>query len=134
MTAIPDLSELAVGRTFVGGLVAQDFAAVHAVLAPDVRLRALLPAGLFEWTGPVAVVDRFERWFGDTDHVEPIEATAGEVGGRLHLRWRLRLQARRLGPGSYVVEQVAYADVDERARIARLDLLCTGYLRERSDG
>ena len=28
-----------------------------------------------------------------------VDATVGEVGGRIHLRWRLRLQAERLGAG-----------------------------------
>jgi len=56
-----------------------------------------------------------------------VEATVGEVGGRLHLHWRLRLRAERLGSGWFTVEQQAYADTDESGRIARLDLLCTGY-------
>jgi hypothetical protein len=52
----------------------------------------------------------------------------------LHLRWRLRLQAERLGPGWCTVEQQAYADTDGDGRIARLDLLCTGYRPEGTDG
>lgn len=134
MAAVADVPELAVARSFLGGLVAQDFATVADAMAPHVHLRALLPGGLWEGTGAEVVAGRFERWFGDTEQFDPIEATVGEAGGRVYLRWRFRLQARRLGPGSFVVEQSAYADVEERARITRLDLVCTGYLQEGSDG
>jgi hypothetical protein len=126
--------ELAAARAFLAGLVAQDFTAVTGALAADVRVRALLPGGLWERTGADAVATRFAAWFGDTEQFDVLEATVGEVGPRLQLRWRFRLRAPRLGPGGFVVEQVAYADVDGHARISRLDLLCTGYLREASDG
>ena len=97
------------------------------------RLRALLPSGLREWAGAEAIAGRFARWFGDTEDFELVEATVGEVGGRLHLHWRLRLRAERLGAGWFTVEQQAYADTDESGRIARLDLLCTGYRPEGDD-
>lgn len=134
VTSIADAPALAVAGAFLDGLATQDFARLSAALAPQVHLRALLPGGPREWTGAAAVADRFARWFGDTVQFEPIESTVGEVGSRTHLRWRFRLQADRLGPGSFVVEQLAYADVDGRGHIARLDVLCTGFLPERSDG
>jgi hypothetical protein len=62
--------------SFLEGLAAQDFARLGSALAPDARLRALLPRGLREWTG---------------------------------------------------------ADTGEDGRIARLDLLCTGYRPEGDD-
>jgi hypothetical protein len=76
----------------------------------------------------------FAGWFGDTGDFDLVEATVGEVGGRLRLRWRLRLRAERLGPGWFTVEQQAYAGTAEDGRIARLDLLCTGYRPEGSNG
>ncbi|HUF85573.1 MAG TPA: nuclear transport factor 2 family protein [Acidimicrobiia bacterium] len=115
------------------GITAQDFAGLQTALAPDVHLRALLPDGLREWTGADIVAARFERWFGHTEQFAVVERHAGEVGGRVTLRWRLRLQAERLGAGWFVVEQVAYCDANER-EVTRLDLLCTGYLPEASDG
>lgn len=133
-SAVPDGPELRVARTFLGGLVAQDFRAARDALAPQVHLRALLPAGLREWTGAEVVAGQLERWFGDTERFDPVEATIGEVGRRVHLRWRFRLHARRLGPGRFVVEQSAYADVEAGDGIVRLDLLCTGYLLEASCG
>jgi len=122
--------ESAPAGSFLDGLAAQDFARLGGALAADACLRALLPSGLWEWSGADAIAHRFERWFGDTEDFELVEATIGEVGGRLHLHWRLRLQAERLGPGWFTIEQQAYADTDESGRIAGLDLLCTGYLPE----
>ena len=116
--------------SFLEGLAAQDFTQLGGALAADVRLRALLPPGLREWAGAEVIAGQFSSWFGDTKAFELIEATVGEVGGRLHLHWRLRLQAERLGPGWFTVEQQAYADTDDGGRIARLDLLCTGYRPE----
>jgi len=122
--------ESAPAGSFVQGLAAQDFARLGDALAAGACLRALLPSGLREWAGAGVIADRFARWFGDTQDFDLVEATVGEVGGRLHLHWRLRLRAERLGSGWFTVEQQAYADTDESGRIARLDLLCTGYRPE----
>ena len=122
--------EPAVAGSFVEGLATQDFAELGGALATDACLRALLPSGLREWTGAEAIANRFARWFGDTEAFELVEAAVGEVGGRLHLHWRLRLRAERLGPGWFTVEQQAYADTDGGGRITQLDLLCTGYRPE----
>jgi hypothetical protein len=122
--------ESAPAGSFLEGLAAQDFAQLGGALAADACLRALLPSGLREWAGADAIADRFARWFGDTQDFEFVEAATGEVGGRLHLHWRLRLRAERLGAGWFTVEQQAYADTDGGGRIRRLDLLCTGYRPE----
>ncbi len=121
--------KLAVADSFIEGLAVQDFARLGGALAAHACLRALLPSGLREWTGAEAIARRFARWFGDTEDFELVDAAADEVGGRLHVHWRLRLRAERLGSGWFTVEQQAYADADD-GRIIRLDLLCTGYLRE----
>jgi hypothetical protein len=122
--------QFALAGAFLEGLAAQDFAQLGGALAADARLRALLPVGLKEWAGAEAIAGRFAGWFGDTEDFELVDATVGEVGGRLHLRWRLRLRAERLGAGWFTVEQQVYADTDDSGRIARLDLLCTGYRRD----
>ena len=118
---------------FLGGLAAQDFAQLSGALAAEARLRALLPSGLREWAGAQAIADRFARWFGETEEFQLVEVAVGEVGGRLHLHWRIRLRADRLGPGWFTVEQQVYADTGQDGHIARLDLLCTGYLPEAGD-
>jgi hypothetical protein len=126
--------QFALAGVFLEGLAAQDFARLGGALADEACLRALVPSGLREWTGTQAIAGQFARWFGDTEGFELLEATVGEVGGRLHLHWRLRLQAHRLGAGWFTVEQQAYADTDDGGRIARLDLLCTGYRPEGENG
>jgi len=126
------VTQSASAGSFLEGLAAQDFAELGGALAADASLRALLPSGLWEWAGADAIADRFARWFGDTEDFELVEAAVGEVGGRLHLHWRLRLRAERLGAGWFTVEQQAYADTGDGGRIARLDLLCTGYRPEGS--
>jgi hypothetical protein len=126
-TAVP---QFALAGAFLEGLAAQDFGQLGGALAADACLRALLPAGMREWAGAEAIAGRFAGWFGDTGDFELVEATVGEVGGRLHLHWRVRLRAERLGAGWFTVEQQVYADTDGSGRIARLDLLCTGYRRE----
>ena len=126
--------QFALAGSFLEGLAAQDFAELGGTLTDGARLRALLPPGPMEWTGAAVIAGVFAHWFGDTAEFELLEATVGEVGGRMHLRWRVRLQAERLGAGWFTVEQQAYADPGEGGRIARLDLLCTGYRRERDDG
>ena len=129
-SAATPVPQFALAGVFLEGLAGQDFARLGGVLAADACLRALLPSGLREWAGAEAIAHRFARWFGDTEDFELVEASVGEVGGLLHLQWRLRLRAQRLGAGWFTVEQQAYADTDDRGRIARLDLLCTGYRSE----
>jgi hypothetical protein len=140
MTRIRDHSvvsvvpQFALAGSFLEGLAAQDFAQLGGALAAGARLRALLPSGLREWEGAEAIAGRFAGWFGDTHDFDLVEATVGEIGGLLHLHWRLRLRAERLGADWYIVEQQAYADTDDNGRINRLDLLCTGYRRQSGDG
>ena len=93
-------------------------------------MRALLPTEMKEWTGADRVKETFLRWFGDTQEFELVGAEVVEIGSRLHVWWRARLRAERLGAGPFIVEQHAYADTDEKHRIRRLSLVCSGYLAE----
>lgn len=129
-SVIPDVPQFAVAGSFLDGLAVQDFHRLGATLAADARLRALVPPGLKEWTGADEIAGQFAFWFGDTEAFDLVDASVGEVGGRIHLRWRLRLRAVRLGDGWFTVEQQAYADADDYGYLARLDLLCTGYRPE----
>jgi hypothetical protein len=128
-----EVPAFAVAGSFLEALAAQDFGRLRAALRSDAELRALVPTGLREWIGADVVAERFSGWFGDTEGYDLVDATVGEVGGRIHLRWRIRLQAQRLGIGWRIVEQQAYADADEHGRIAHIDLLCTGYRPETPD-
>ena len=119
-----------VGGVFLEGLAARDFGRLVSALAPGVRVRALLPPGVEEWEGPDAVVGAVSGWFGSATEFELVDATVGEVGGRLHLSWRLRVSPAPFGIGAgwHVIEQQAYADGGDS--IAHLDLLCSGFQPE----
>ena len=119
-----------VGGTFLEGLGARDFDRLAVSLASDVRMRALLPPGPMEWAGSDDVAETFRSWFGDASDFELIDATVGEVGGRLHLSWRLRVRPAPFGMGEgwHVIEQQAYADAG--TAIDALDLLCSGFHAE----
>src|ERR1700735_3839373 len=91
--AAASVPQFALAGSFLECLAAQDFLKLDGVLFDGIRLRALLPRGSFEWTSSGVIARQFARWFGDTEDFELIEATVGEVGGLLHLHWRLRLPA-----------------------------------------
>ncbi|HVU72846.1 MAG TPA: hypothetical protein VHE83_07780 [Mycobacteriales bacterium] len=125
-----DIPRLATAGAFLEALAAQDFRRLAATLSPVVALRALVPGGFREWDGRGDTTSAFATWFGDTTSFELLEAVVGEVGVRLHLQWRVRLSADRLGEGWFQVEQQAYADTDERGQIVKLRVLCSGYCPE----
>jgi hypothetical protein len=125
-----DVPLFSVAGAFLEGLAAQDFARVTGTLQDDAQLRALVPSGLKEWTGPEQIGATFRRWFGDVEAFELLDAAVGEVGPRLHMRWRMRVQAQRLGDGWFVVEQQVYADTGTDGRIAEMFLLCSGFCHE----
>lgn len=119
-----------VGGVFLESLANRDYALMATTLAPDVRFRAMLPPGPMDQEGRATVADTFGSWFGTADDFEVIDATVGEVGGRLHLSWRLRLRPAPfgIGDGWHVIEQQAYADTGDG--INSLDLLCSGFRPE----
>jgi len=119
-----------VGGVFLEALATRDFDQLAATLGSNIRFRALLPPGPMEWQGPEEVAEAFRSWFGEPGEFEIVDATVGEVGGRLHLSWRLRVRPAPfgIGDGWHVIEQHAYADADET--IDALDLLCSGFNAE----
>ena len=131
--SIPDeqLSFAVAGR-FIDGLAAHDFTAVVDTLTDDVVFRALLPSRVLDLDGRDAVRATFEQWFGGADRWDLVEAVVGEVAGRIHLRWRVRLTNPDRGPGVFLVEQQAYADAAADGRLRDVALLCTGYRHARS--
>jgi ketosteroid isomerase-like protein len=129
-TPVEQLS-LAVAGRLIDGLAARDFDAVVDTLAPDVRFRALLPLRVLDLGGRNEVRSTLDAWFGAAGRWEMVEAVVGEVGGRVHLRWRLRLTNPDRGPGTFLVEQQVYADASPDGRLCDVALLCTGYRPER---
>jgi hypothetical protein len=122
--------KFAVAGRFIDGLAARDFDAVVGTLATDVAFRALLPSRMLDLAGRTAVRSVLDTWFGGAERWDLLEAVVGEVGGRIHLRWRLRLTNPDVGPGTFLVEQQVYADAGNDGRLSDVALLCTGYLRD----
>jgi hypothetical protein len=124
----PAIPRFSVAGAFLEALAGRDFDGLAATLAPDVHVRGLTPGGFGEWQGRPAVRAQFAAWF-DHPTFELVDAVVGEIGSRLHLRWRAR-RHHPTEPRWSVVEQQVYADTDAAGRIARLSLLCSGFQRE----
>jgi hypothetical protein len=120
----------AVAGALVDALAAGDFDGLAAALDPDATMAALLPRGYVEWHGAGEICATFATWFGNVEEFEVNDATVGQVGELLQLRWRVRVQGDRFGAEPMVAEQCAYASTGPRARIDRIRLLCTGFWNE----
>jgi hypothetical protein len=103
----------------------RDFAAMSSCLADDVRFRALIPPGVVDVTGAEATVANFERWFGQHDHFDVIDASIGQIGTRLYLRWRINTATAGDAESRRVIEQQLFATAGERIEV--LDLMCSGF-------
>ena len=117
-----------VGALFLDALAHRDFTTMGACLESDVRMRALTPPGPFEAEGATEAMSHFRRWFGGEDDFEVVDASIGQVGPRLYLRWRVRMHSASDPSTSRVAEQHAF--VTSAELISALDLLCSGFQTE----
>jgi hypothetical protein len=115
-----------VGGLLLEALAARDFTQMADCFEPAATMRALLPRGLTECRGTTQIVDKVQSWFGAAEEFEVLDGTVGEVGGRVHVAWRLRLRPTPSGDEAWhVIEQQAYLRAGER--IDAIDLLCSGF-------
>jgi hypothetical protein len=112
------------GVILVAALTERDFGRLAGTLAPDVRMRALIPPGPLELSGAEPAAARFALWFGEADGLELVHSGSDEVGDRLHVFYRLRM--KRPGDPWKVIEQHLFCALDE-GRITALDLVCSGF-------
>ena len=130
----PVPTDSAPARWSVGGLLleaiaARDFERLADCFAADASMRALLPSGPATLDGPDEIVAAFRRWFGGAEGFEVLDATVGDVAGRLQVGWRLRVHPTPRGDDRWhVIEQQAFATAGER--IEAIDLLCSGFQPE----
>ena len=126
----PNMARWSVGGAFLEAFANRDYGQLTTTLAPAVRFRAMLPPCAIDCEGRDAVADTFSDWFGNAEDFEVVDAAVGEVGGRLHLSWRLRVRPAPfgIGDGWHVIEQQVYADTGDT--IESLDLLCSGFRPE----
>jgi hypothetical protein len=111
------------GATLVAALVDRDFDRLAGTLAPDVRMRALIPSGPVELSRAHAAAARFASWFGEAEGLELVRSACDEVSDRLHVSYRLRV--KRPGDPWKVIEQHLFCALDG-GRITALDLVCSG--------
>jgi hypothetical protein len=130
---VESMARWSVGGIFLEALANRDYQQMAATLAPQARFRAMLPPGPMNWDGADTISGVFSSWFGEAEDYELVDAAVGEVGGRLHLSWRLRIRPAPfgIGDGWHVIEQQAYADAGDT--IDAIDLLCSGFRPERGN-
>jgi hypothetical protein len=117
-----------VGERFAQALATKDRVALLDLLHPGVDFRGLTPGRPWEADSATDLVDEIllGAWFEDSDHIEQLEdVQVGTVADRQHFSYRLQVEN---SAGAFVVEQQAYADVEDE-RISWLRILCSGYRR-----
>ena len=115
-----------VGGLLLEALAARDFDRMTDCFTPAATMRALTPRGLRECDGAAQIVASFRGWFGGAEEFEVLDGTIGEVGGRMHVAWCLRMHPTPSGDDTWhVIEQQAYLHAGER--IEAIDLLCSGF-------
>ena len=112
------------GNTFVTALAERDYSRLAETLTPEVRMRALIPPGPIEISGPEAASAKFSSWFGDAEDLQLISSGSEAIADRLHVYYRLRV--RKPGDVWKLVEQHLLCAFDGD-RIAALDLICSGF-------
>jgi len=122
----PPPTRWSLGGQLLEALAARDFDRMPDCFEPTATMRALLPSGPTQAQGAIQIVESLRTWFGGADEFEVLDGTVGEVGGRLHVAWRLRLHPTPWGDDAWhVIEQQIYLRASER--IDAIDLLCSGF-------
>jgi hypothetical protein len=117
------------GELLLGALAARDFDRMPDCFEADATMRTMLPSGPTEFHGATQIVENLRIWFGGAHEFEVLEGVVGEVAGRPHVTWRLRLHPTPWGDDAWhIIEQQAYLQAGER--IASIDLLCSGFQPE----
>ena len=113
------------GERFARALAGRDDAALCALLAHEIDFQALTPGRHWQAATGEQVAGEviFGQWFDGAEIRELCSVTTGQVAGREHVAYRLRVQ--RSG-SEYLVEQQAYYDTDG-TRITWMRVLCSGY-------
>jgi hypothetical protein len=112
------------GTGLVTALAERDFPRLANTLAPDVRMRALLPPGPIELSGADAAAAKFSAWFADAEEFELVRSGSDAVADRVHVFYRLRV--KKPGDVRKIVEQHLLCAFDGEG-ISAIDLVCTGF-------
>jgi hypothetical protein len=118
-------------QEYLEAFKSRDFSHVERLLSPHLRFRALIPGN--NGTGELrtaescsGAVKYLKGWFGDCDHFEVLASEVRPLGARYHISYRLRMHG---ADGWQLCEQRSFCDLDN-GKIAGLDLLCSGFLKD----
>lgn len=117
-------SDVQLAERFLEALGAGDWDGIRALLAPDVRMRTLVPTRLREEEGADAVIGRFTYWWGGLDDLRLLDSELEQVASQVRVRYRLAGTDPDDGP--LAVEQVCFFTVDG-GRIAKINSVCSGF-------
>ena len=112
-----------VGERWAAALRSADFAGLGRCLAPDVRIRAVLPFRFADASGRDEAVALLREWLGGERGFAVLAASSGMVGDVLRLGYRVRIS----GPEPCLMEQHGYARVGAGG-ITDLRLVCSGWI------
>jgi hypothetical protein len=122
-----------VGAQFVKSLAVKDREGLIELFAPSVDFRGMTPGRFWEAATPAEVVDTvlFGNWFETHDDIEAItHLETGRHVDRERVDYCLRIRSR---DDLCMVEQRGYFDLDDNGRIAKMNLVCSGF-RKVDDG
>jgi hypothetical protein len=116
---------VALGRRFAEAIVAHDWEGVAGCFAPDARFVAVVPKErpFREKAGREEAAGLIRDWFGDADITELVTSEVEPLADRIRIAYRIH---EHEPDGWYLVEQVAYAAVDEDG-FADMNLACSGF-------
>ena len=112
-----------VGERWTAALRSADLAGLGRCLAPDVRIRAVLPSRFADASGRDEAVALLRQWLGGERGFAVLAASSGMVGDVLRLDYRVRIS----GPEPCLMEQHGYCRVGADG-IADLRLVCSGWM------
>jgi hypothetical protein len=112
-----------IGERWAAALRAADFAGLGRCLAPDVRIRAVLPSRLADASGRDEAVALLRQWLGGERGFAVLAASSGTVGEVLRIDYRVRIA----GPEPCLMEQHGYCRVGADG-ISDLRLVCSGWV------
>jgi hypothetical protein len=116
---------VALGRRFVEAIVAHDWEGVAGCFASDARFVAVVPKErpFREKAGRDEAAGLIRAWFGDADITELVTSEVEPLADRIRIAYRIH---EHEPDGWYLVEQVAYATVDE-VGFTDMNLACSGF-------
>ncbi|HSC49554.1 MAG TPA: nuclear transport factor 2 family protein [Gaiellaceae bacterium] len=117
-------ADVEVAERFLQALAAADWDAIGALLAPDVRLRALVPSTLRDDEGNEAVLGRFEFWWAALEDLRLLDSGVEPMANQVRVHYRLAGTDPDDGP--VVVEQQCYFTVADGS-IAKINSVCSGF-------